>query len=374
MGVKKVLKDYMGILNLNEKEDNIRNLTRNRTVASIPVEGRYRVIDFVLSNMVNAGIQNIGVFTKSKSRSLMDHIGGGKPWDLDRKNGGLFVFNFGYGNPALEDVEMFRNNIDYLQLSKENNVILAPSYMICNIDYEEVVKYHEQSGNDITVIYKNANNCAISFLDCDVLNIDENNRVTSVGKNVGVHDRNNICMEMFIMKKKILVELIYKCITTGICRKVKHAIYRNLDDYKVGAYEFKGYLTCINSIQAYYNFNIDCLDTNVSKELFFNNGLIYTKVKDEAPTKYVEGCKISNSLVANGCIIEGEVENSVISRRVKIKKGAKVKNCIIMQNCVIGAEAELTNVIIDKNVTIGEHKKLRGDNEIPLVIEKVSVL
>lgn len=373
MGVN-VLKDYMGILNLNEKEDNIRNLTRNRTVASIPVAGRYRVIDFVLSNMVNAGIQNIGVFTKSKSRSLMDHIGGGKPWDLDRKNGGLFVFNFGYGNPALEDVEMFRNNIDYLQLSKENNVILAPSYMICNIDYEDAVRYHEQSGNDITVIYKNANNCAISFLDCDVLNIDKNKRVTSVGKNVGVHDRNNICMEMFIMRKQMLVELIYKCITTGICRKIKHAIYRTLDEYKVGAYEFKGYLKCINSIQSYYNFNLDCLDINVSKELFFNNGLIYTKVKDEAPTKYIDTCKISNSLVANGCIIEGEVENSIISRRVKIKKGAKVKNCIIMQNCVIGPESEISNVIIDKNITIGEHKKLRGDNEIPLVIEKVSVL
>ncbi|NLZ47843.1 MAG: glucose-1-phosphate adenylyltransferase subunit GlgD [Clostridiales bacterium] len=368
------MKDYMGILNLNEKEDNIKNLTRNRTVASIPVAGRYRVIDFVLSNMVNAGIQNIGVFTKSKSRSLMDHIGGGKPWDLDRKNGGLFVFNFGYGNPALEDVEMFRNNIDYLQLSKENNVILSSSYMICNIDYEDAVRYHEQSGNDITIIYKKAKNCAISFLDCDVLNIDENNRVTSVGKNIGVHDRNNICMEMFIMKKKILIELIYKCVTTGACRKIKHAIYRTLDEYKVGAYEFKGYLTCINSIQSYYNFNLDCLDTEVSKELFFNNGLIYTKVKDEAPTRYVEGCKISNSLVANGCIIEGEVENSVISRRVRIKKGAKVKNCIIMQNCVIGAESELTNIIIDKNVTIGEHKKLKGDNEIPLVIEKVNVL
>ena len=154
------------------------------------------------------------------------------------------------------------------------------------------------------------------------------------------------------MKKQMLVELIYKCITTGVCRKIKHAIYRTLDEHKVGAYEFKGYLQCINSIQSYYNFNLDCLDINVSRELFFNNGLIYTKVKDEGPTKYVEGCKISNSLVANGCIIEGEVENSIISRRVKIKKGAKVKNCIIMQNSVIGPESEISNVIIDKNITI----------------------
>ncbi|WP_163195783.1 glucose-1-phosphate adenylyltransferase subunit GlgD [Clostridium thermarum] len=369
-----MLKDYMGILNLNEKEENIKNLTRNRTVASIPVAGRYRIIDFVISNMVNAGIQNIGVFTKSKSRSLIDHLGGGKPWDLDRKNGGMFVFNFGYGNPSLEDVEMFRNNIDYLQLSKENNVILSASYMICNIDYIEAVKYHEQSGNDITIIYKKAKNCAVNFLDCDVLNMDKDNRVLSVGKNVGVHDSNNIAMEMFIMKKQVLVELIYKCITTGICRKVKHAIYRTLNEYKVGGYEFKGYVACINSLQSYYKFNMDCLDVKVSKELFFNNGLIYTKVKDEAPTKYSEGCKVTNSLIANGCIIEGTVENSVIFRRVKIKKGAVIRNCIIMQNSIIGEGAELTNIITDKNITVGNEKVLRGDEEIPLVIEKVSVL
>jgi glucose-1-phosphate adenylyltransferase len=369
-----MLKDYMGILNLNEKEENIKNLTRSRTVASIPVAGRYRIIDFVLSNMVNAGIQNIGVFTKSKSRSLMDHLGGGKPWDLDRKNGGMFVFNFGYGNPSLEDVEMFRNNIDYLQLSKENNVILSASYMICNIDYIQAVKHHEQSGNDITIIYKKAKNCAVSFLDCDVLNMDKDNRVLSVGKNVGVHDSNNISMEMFIMKKHVLVELIYKCITTGICRKVKHAIYRTLDNYKVGGYEFKGYVECINSLQSYYKFHKDCLDVKVSKELFFNNGLIYTKVKDEAPTKYAEGCKVTNSLIANGCIIEGTVENSVISRRVKVKKGAVIRNCIIMQNSIIGEGAELTNIITDKNITVGNEKVLRGDEEIPLVIEKVSIL
>lgn len=369
-----MLKDYIGILDLNEKEDNIGNLTRRRTVASIPVVGRYRVIDFVLSNMVNAGIQNVGVFTKSKSRSLIDHLSGGKPWDLDRKRNGMYIFNFGYGNPSLEDVEMFKNNIDYLELSRQNNVILCSSYMICNIDYMEAVKYHEASGNDITVVYKKADNCTKSFIDCDVLNLDENNKLISVGKNIGVQDKNNICMEMFIMKKETLIQLIHKCVTTGICRKIKHAIYRTLDQYKVGAYEFKGYLECINSLKAYYKFNMDCLNTKVNEELFFNNGLIYTKVKDEAPTKYSVDSIVSNSLIANGCIIEGTVENSIISRRVVIKKGAVVKNCIIMQNCEIGEDAKLTSIITDKNVVIGKGKKLKGDKEIPLVIEKEPIL
>jgi glucose-1-phosphate adenylyltransferase len=369
-----MLKDYLGILNLNEKEDSIMNLTRNRTVASIPIAGRYRIIDFTLSNMVNSGVPNVAVFTKSKSRSLVDHLSGGKPWDLDRKRDGLFVFNFGYGNPSLEDVEMFRNNIDYLHLSKQNNVILSSSYMICNIDYSEVVKHHEESGNDITVVYKKADNCATNFIDCDVLNIDENNKVLSAGKNIGVHAKNNICLEMYIMRKQVLLELIYKCVTTGICRKIKHAIYRTLDEYNVGAYEFKGYVSCVNSIKSYYKTNMDFLDVKISNELFFNNGPIFTKVKDESPTKYTNTSKVSNSLIANGCIVEGTVENSIISRRVMVKKGAVIKNCIIMPNCIIGSNASLTNIMTDKNVTIGEGKVLKGDKEIPLVIEKEPLL
>lgn len=369
-----MLKDYIGVLDLNEKEDMIKNLTRNRTVASIPIYGRYRVIDFVLSNMVNAGIVNVGVFTKSKSRSLIDHLTGGKPWDLDRKRDGLFTFNFGGGSSSLEDIEMFKDNIEYFHLSKQKNILLSSSNMICNIDYTEAVKYHEQSGNDITVIYKKADNCIKSFINCDVLNIDENNRVMSVGRNIGVQSKNNICMEMFIMKKETFIELIYKCVTTGMCRKIKDAIYRSLEDYSVGAYEFKGYVECINSLKAYYKANMDCLDVNLSKELFFNHGLIYTKVKDEAPTKYAESSVVSNSLIANGCVIEGAVENSIIFRRVHIKKGAVIKNCIIMQNCVIGENAELANIITDKNVSIGSGKILKGDRELPLVIEKEPIL
>jgi glucose-1-phosphate adenylyltransferase len=372
--VSTLLKDYIGILDLNEKEDMIKNLTRNRTVASIPIAGRYRIIDFVLSNMVNAGIVNVGVFTKSKSRSLIDHLSGGKPWDLDRKRDGLFTFNFGNGNPSLEDVEMFKDNIEYLHLSNQKNIILSSAYMVCNIDYKEAVKYHEQSGNDITVIYKKADNCKTSFIDCDVLNIGEDNRIVSVGKNIGVQNKNNICMEMFIMKKETFIELIYKCVTTGMCRRIKDAIYRSLEEYAVGTYEYKGYVECINTIKSYYKANMDCLDIKVSKELFFNHGLVYTKVKDEAPTKYTESCTVSNSLIANGCVIEGTVENSIIFRRVHIKKGAVVKNCIIMQNCDIDEDAELTNIITDKNVSIGRGKKLRGDKQLPLVIEKEPIL
>lgn len=368
-----MLSDYMGVLNLNENEDNIKSLTHSRPLASIPIAGRYRIIDFVMSNMVNAGVRNIGIFNQSKSRSLADHLGSGKPWDLDRKIGGLFLFNFGVTGSYVSDLELFRNNIEYFYQSKETGVILASSYMICNIDYEEAVKAHEESGKDITVIYKKIENGKKSFIDCDVLNIDVNNAVLSVGQNIGVDDTNNISMEMFIMKKDVLLKLIYSCIKKGYSRTLKAAIYGNIEGLTINAYEFNGYLECINSIDSYYRANMDMLDVKVNKELFYNNGLIYTKVKDEAPTKYSLKSKVSNSLIANGCIIEGTVENSIISRRVNIHKGAKVKDCIIMQGCDIKEDAKLVNCIIDKNTIIEREKELKGDKEFPLVIEKKSI-
>lgn len=365
-----MLKNYMGILNFNENEDRLKRLTRSRPVASIPIGGRYRIVDFILSNMVNAGVENIGIFTKSRSRSLVDHLSNGKPWDLDRKRDGIRVFNFAVGNPSLEDVEMFTNNIEYLQLSRQENVIIAPSYMICNIDFKEAVEFHERSGGDITLLYKKANNANTSFIGCDVANIDLQGRVLSVGKNLGTEVSSNIALEMYIMRKSLFIDLIYKCIQTGMCRKVKHAIYRSLEEYKVLSYEFKGYVECVNSVNAYYKANMDMLDVKVNKELFFNKGLIYTKAKDEAPTKYSKTSKVSNSLISNGCIIEGTVENCILSRKVKVRKGAVLKNCIIMQNCEIGEDSRLFNIITDKNVVIKNQRILHGDDELPLVIEK----
>jgi len=360
----------MGILNLNENETNIISLTKNRPLASIPIAARYRVIDFALSNMVNSGLKNIGIFTQSKSRSLVDHLGSGKPWDLDRRLNGLFVFNFGIASTSLNDAEMLWNNMEYLYRSKEKNVILSPSYMIGNIDYTAAVKYHEGAQQDITVIYKNINTGIKNFLNCDVLNIDENNNVLSVGKNIGTYDSLNISMEMFIMKKDLLISLINKCIQTGSYCTIKDAIYKSISDLHVIAYEYKGYLQCINSISSYYKANMGLLNLKTTKELFFSNGPIYTKIKDEPPTKYDHKSKVKNSIIADGCIIEGVVENSIISRGVVVHSGAEIKNCIILQNCEIKESSKLHNVIMDKNVIIDAGKILNGDVEFPLVIEK----
>ena len=355
-----MLTNYMGILNLNEDETDIISLTKNRPLGSIPIAARFRIIDFALSNMVNSGLKNIGIFTQSKSRSLVDHLGSGKPWDLDRRLNGLFVFNFGIASTSLNDAEMLWNNMEYIYRSKEKNVILSPSYMIGNIDYIAAVKYHEEKNQDITVIYKNTNSGTENFLNCDVLNIDENNNVLSVGKNTGAYDSLNISMEMFIMKKDLLISLINKCIQTGCYGTIKDAIYKNIKDLNVTAYEFKGYLQCVNSISSYYKTNMGLLNLKTTKELFFSNGPIYTKIKDEPPTKYSDESKVKNSIIADGCIIEGIIENSIISRGVMVHKGAEIKNCIILQNCEIRENSKLFNVIMDKNVIVDSDKQLQG--------------
>jgi len=365
-----MLKNYIGILMLNEQEDNIKSLTKSRPIASIPIGGRYRIIDFVLSNMVNSGIHNIGIFTNTKSRSLVDHLGSGEPWDLDRKINGLFLFNLTSERAQLRDIDIISGNMEYIYRTKQDYVIISSSYMLCNMDYNEAAKYYEESGSDITLIYKKTNNGRRHYVNCNTIYINEENKVLSVGKNIGADDTLNISMEMFIMKKSTLITIINKCIQTGYHNSIKAAIYNQVSELNVNAYEFKGYLQCVNSIKNYYKISMDMLNSKITKELFYNKGLIYTKSKDEAPTKYFKGAKVNNSLISNGCILKGKIEKSVISRRVIVHAGAEIKNCIIFQNCEISKGCKLTNVIIDKNTIIPENTILEGDEEFPVVIEK----
>jgi glucose-1-phosphate adenylyltransferase len=379
-----MLSDYMGILSLNENTDNIKSLTKNRLVASIPIAGRYRIIDFVLSNMVNSGIRNVGIFTQSKSRSLIDHVGSGKPWDLNRKIDGLFVFNSGESSTNLKDIEMIKNNMEYLYRSKKKMVLISTSSIVCNINYESAAKFHEESGKDVTIIYKKVVANTPCYKDCNVLNLSKDSTVVGIGKNITSSNKNaindltcegsvNLSMDMFILSKDLLISLLNNCIKTGSWIDIKNCIYDNIMNLNINAYEFKGYLANINSIQSYYKANMDMLKLDINKDLFFSSGPIYTKVMDESPAKHFSMSNVSNSLISNGCLIKGTVNNSILSRRVSVEEGAEINNCIIMQGCKIKSNAKLNNVIIDKNNIIEANKELKGDIDFPLVIEKRSL-
>ena len=214
-------KECMGIINLNKKGDNLRELSDSRVVASIPLGGRYRIIDFTLSNMVNAGMKNIGVFSDQKYRSLTDHLGNGSPWDLSTNHDGLFVFspentkNKIYSPIKKGDIYNIFSNIDYIEKSKQEYILIAPSYMICNIDYKKALSYHKKSSNDITIIYKNISNANEDFLGTSILNLNEENKISSMGTNIGREATASISMDMYFMKKDLLVDMVYDAVSKG---------------------------------------------------------------------------------------------------------------------------------------------------------------
>ena len=251
---------------------------------------------------------------------------------------------------------------------------MSPSYMICNIDLKEALEYHKKNDNDITVIYKKVKDADSNFIDCDVLNFDESGFIKSIGKNLGREEESNISMEMYILRTDLLIEIIYECIRRGSHRKFKSYLSEFLDEMKVSGFEFKGYLSCVNSLKSYYKANMDLLEEKVYKELFIDNNPIYTKSRDEGPTHYTKNSEVTNSIIANGSYIEGKVENSIIGRRVYVGPEAVIKNCIIMQETVIGENAHLDKIITDKAAVIRDDEKIVGLEYCPMVLSKPNVI
>ena len=257
-----------------------------------------------------------------------------------------------------------------IEKSEEEYILISPSYMLCNIDFSEVIEYHKNSNNDITVIYKNIDNANKDFKGCLTLNLDNNNRVINVGSNLGTFPRANIFMEMYIMRRTDFISCIYEMVNVGTYSYFQDFITEEVNNIQIGGYEFTGYLKCINSIQSYYEASRDLLNPEIAKELLYSNNKIFTKEKNQAPTIYKDNANVKNSFIASGCVIDGVVENSIIFRKVHVGKDTVIKDSIIMQNCIIDSDVVLNNVILDKNVTISEGKELRGDENYPMVLEK----
>ncbi|WP_442603929.1 glucose-1-phosphate adenylyltransferase subunit GlgD [Paenibacillus sp. KN14-4R] len=365
----------MGVINLVNEPDDLEELTLARCTASVPFGGRYRLIDFALSSMVNSGIDNVAVFTQHKYRSLMDHLGSGKEWDLDRKRGGLFVLPAVMDDPtgrARGDLYQFYCHRDYFHRGKEEYVLISGSHMVCNINFNEAVHFHEQNRADVTVIYKDMNmedSCSFRRLA-----IRDDGRITVMEDHTGRLRTSNISMEMYIMSKSLLLDMVESCLAQGYDNLVRDGIMKNITKLAVYGYQFEGHVGIVNSIPSYYKHSMQLLNPNTWHDLFLQKNLIYTKVKDEPPTKYDETAIVKNSLIANGCVIEGRVENSILFRGVKIRKGAYVKNAIVMQNCEIEDNVIIENAILDKNVFISRGRVLTGDLKAPFIAAKTKII
>ncbi|MGF6907679.1 glucose-1-phosphate adenylyltransferase subunit GlgD [Fusobacterium sp. PH5-44] len=368
-----MLNDYMGVVYMSTPFENIRSLTKIRPLASIPVGGSYRIIDFSLSNLINAGVKNVGIFGGAEDLdSLIDHLGNGAEWNLNRKKDGIFIFERMTENLFTTSMKRLKKNIEYFVRSTQKNVIIVSSHMVCNIDMEDVIKNHEKSGKEITVVYKNVNNASEKFDNCDCVKVNKNSEVEGVGQNLFFRDKEKISLEIFVLSKELLIKLICDGIQEGAYFPGRELINRNIPKYRVNGYEFKGYLSCINSTKEYFDFNMDLLNKEVRDDLFGQpRRRIYTKVKDTPPTLYKKGAEINNSLVSNGCILAGKVRNSILARGTIVEEGAVIEDCIILQGTVIRSGAILKNIIADKNNEIKSNERLTASKNYPLVVEKV---
>lgn len=354
----------------NETLD-LSELSNERTLASVPFGGRYRLVDFVLSSLVGAQIHNIGIVTRNNYGSLMDHVGWGKDWDLNRKNGGIkfltpFLTTSEYAAIG-NRIDALNSVMDYIKSALPEYCILCDSNIVMNIDLEKFMEYHEEKGGDITFAYTTMQTTA---KELEVM-LDDNGKLVDTMYHQYPHvEEKNVQLNMIILKRDLLVSLIEKGVTYGWYSIKKDVIAHSFNEYEMYGYKVDGYTSVINSVETFYKSNMDLLDKDVRLELFMGKNPILTRIKDSVPTIYGEECNVTNSLVADGCTIEGTVENCIIFRDVKIAKGAVVKNSIIMQGTIIAENASLNCVITDKGVTIGADRMLAGTETMPFIINK----
>ncbi|MDU4959145.1 MAG: glucose-1-phosphate adenylyltransferase subunit GlgD [Sporomusaceae bacterium] len=373
------MKRVLGLINLFEHEELLRELTQNRPLAAIPFAGRYRVIDFILSNMVNSGIRNVGMLAYANFRSLMDHLRSAKEWDLARKGNGLFIlpsnqapgrFRAGEG-----DIEQMYAHFDYFKRSKEQYVLLAGSAMVASIRFDGMLDFHRQTGADVTVLYQPG--CRLEGRDyrhCNFIRTEADGRISDVAVSCDPGRQHQLSMRMYLLERKLFMDIIERCMIKGERDFVKDGLIRNFGQLKFYGYPFDGHVAVINSVYGYYHHSLSLLQPAIRQSLFPRDNPVYTKIKDESPANYRLGAKTSNSLVANGCVIEGTVENSILFRGVHVQPGAVVKNCVVMQKCEIGAGAALDTVICDKDVRIGPGRAIKGETAYPIIIRKGSVI
>ncbi len=360
---------YSGSLNV---------FTQDRNMAAIPFGGRYRLVDFALSNMVNSGILNVGVLAKQHYHSLMDHLSNSQEWDLNRKIGGLqllppFATEDAHTGGSRGKLDELRNALDFLENIADNTpyILLADAYVLCNIDYRAALEDHIASGCDITMLAtKETETSQINF--ASVMQADASHKVTTYALDCPAKPGNYASMGHMIISRELLINVIRDYTSRGIYDFLRDFIQHefNRGRLSINLYEVDTTVLRIRDVKEYFQSSLAILDDDVSTALFRGDRPIHTRVTDEVPAYYGLDCQVERCVIADGCLIDGSVENSVLSRGVKVCKGAKVKNCVIMQGSVVGEGACLENVIVDKWVTISSGAQLRGLDSNPVVIRK----
>ncbi len=365
----------VGVIFSNIHDDNIPELSHQRTMGSLPYGGRYRLIDFALSNLVNSGVTTVGIITKNNYQSLMDHLGSGKDWDLARKTGGLVLLPpFG----AVDNGGLYRSRLEalkgitgFLVRRNEDYVILCDCDGVYHMDFTKVIDYHEAKQADITLVCHNeeiGNSAHYTLVQSD-----ESGRVVDIKMNESVGGSNKFFSNILVINRNFLLRLINDASVHGYQSLEEDILRRNIVSLKIYCYDFHGYHATIDSLRSYYAHNMELLNKPIRDELFGDRD-IYTKVRDSAPTKYGDFADVRNSLVSDGCLVEGTVENSILFRGVKVGRGTVVRNSIVMQDTIIGENVRMNCVITDKNVVIRDRRELSGCEIQPYFLAKGTMI
>ncbi len=367
------MNDLHGIIFAYESDPHLRELTQHRNSSSIPYGGRYRMIDFMLSNMINAGVTDVGLVVHTSYQSMLDHIGSAKDWDLSRKHGGLRILPpFGYSDRKGRAtyggrMDALAGVYSYLQKIRQDYVVLAGGDMAVNIPLEAVFEAHLESGADITAVCTRKPKG--DPRGCVYFSIGDNGLVCDVSvRPQAALDCESL--DIFILSKALLLSLVDHCSAHNITGLAKGVLQAMCPILKISPYVFDGFVARIQSVAGYYERNMDLLDSSIRTDLFRPDRPVRTKDQSNPSTYYGECSRSHNSLVADGCMIEGEVENSILFRGVKVAKGARVSNCILMQSTTVQKDAILKYVITDKNVTIQPGRMLMGHSNYPIAVEK----
>lgn len=370
--------DALGIIFPNSRDGVVPELVGERLMASIPFAGRYRMIDFILSSMVNSGIGNVSIIVRKNYHSLMDHLGSGREWDLTRKNGGLnIVPPFAEKTIKVYNgrLEALASILDFLRDQKEKYVVMSDADIAVNFDFSAMIDAHVKSGADVTMAYTKEKLPEAVLAERQestefyyTLSLD-GGRVTGMEINAKDTDVTNYSMGIYVVERELLIKQITYAYTHGFVNFERDILMNQLDKLNVQAYCYEGYIARITGMKGYFDENMRLLEEE-NLDALFSPSPIYTKIRDDNPTRYITGAKVENIMAADGCVIEGEVENSVLFRGVKVAKGAKVKNCVLMQDTVVEEGANIEYIVSDKNVTITAGKEVKGTDTFPVYVAK----
>ncbi len=365
--------NVMGIIFTNDAS--LGELTDKRTMASLPFGGRYRQVDFALSNLTCAGVRHVGIISRHNYQSLMNHIGDGEEWGLELAEGGL-EFLTPYAQTTVGTyrgkLESLNNAMDFLEFGGDEDelVVMIDSAVLSNVDLTDVLNAHIASGKDVTVVTKTGICNGEKKIDL-ALKL-ENGEVTDMVVDYAAPAEYVASMDIFVVSKKWLVKSVKEMIARDKFHMDRDLVMGgwNRGLVSVNVYQFQGTALFNESVEEYYHNSLSLICKDIRKDIFSGNHPVYTKVRDRVPTYYGETSEIKNCLIADGCMLDGEVEDSVLFREVTIGKGAEIENCILFNNAIIGEGAELKYVILDKNVTVTPGAKLIGTKKSPIVVKR----